>query len=84
MATPAPILEPRMTDEEFERRTLDAIHRELGLGGLARFIQTFRSNRGDYTAERHHLLDSLTMDEILQGLENLPPLEAVNTPRQDR
>jgi hypothetical protein len=63
-----------MGDEEFERRTLDTMHSELGLGGLARFIQTFRSNRGDYTAERHHLLGFLTIDQSLTGLKNLQPI----------
>jgi len=32
MASTAPTLASDMSEEEFERRTLDAIHRELGPG----------------------------------------------------
>lgn len=49
-----------LTDEEFHRRVCDAIHRELGLAGCARFLRTFRSGRGDYTADCHKWLSSLT------------------------
>jgi hypothetical protein len=80
MATPAPLIEDRMSDEEFERRTLAAIHREFGLGGLARFISTFRSGHGDYTAERHQWLGSLTMDEILADLAKLSSKAQAPTP----
>jgi hypothetical protein len=57
-----------MTDEEFERRTLDAIQREFGLGGLARFIMTYRSGRGDYTADRHQWLAGVTLEDIAKEL----------------
>jgi hypothetical protein len=70
MASHAPSLISDMTDEEFEQRTLDAIQRELGLGGLARFIRTYRSGRGDYTAERQQNPDRRTLDEIWQDLES--------------
>jgi hypothetical protein len=58
-----------LTDEEFEKRTLDAIQREFGLGGVARFIMTFRSGRGDYTADRHKWLSGLTLEDIQRQLE---------------
>jgi hypothetical protein len=35
----------QIDDLEFERRTLAAIRNELGLGGLARFLMTYRSAR---------------------------------------
>jgi hypothetical protein len=66
MATPALVSE--MTDEEFERRTLEAIKREFGPGGLARFLMAFRSGHGDYTAERHQWLGHLTVEDIARGL----------------
>ena len=58
-----------ISDEEFERRTLDAIEREFGLGGLARFLMTHRSGKGDYTADRHQWLDRLSMDEVIADLK---------------
>ena len=58
-----------ISDEEFERRTLDAIEREFGPGGLARFLMTHRSGKGDYTAERQKNPDPRTLDEIWQDLQ---------------
>ena len=68
MASPvtAPIID--MTDEEFERRTLDAIQREFGLSGLVRFLRTYRSGKGDYTADRYQWLSHLTMEDIVREL----------------
>ena len=68
MASPESSLVSDMTDEEFERRTLDAIQREFGLGGLARFIMTYRSGRGDYTADRHQWLAGVTLEDIAKEL----------------
>jgi len=68
MATPETALISQMSDEEFEKRTLEAIQREFGLGGVARFIMTFRSGRGDYTADRHQWLSGLTLEDIQREL----------------
>ena len=59
-------------DLEFERRTLQAIRRELGLGGLARFLMTHRSGGTDYTRDRHKWLGHLTLEEIATEL-GIPP-----------
>jgi len=69
MASPAPVAVTEMTEEEFERRTLEVIHREFGLGGLARFIRAYRSGRGDYTAERQQNPSPLTLEEIWRDME---------------
>ena len=66
MASPALVSE--MSDEEFERRTLNAIKREFGAGGLARFLMAFRSGHGDYTAERHQWLGHLSVEDIARDL----------------
>jgi hypothetical protein len=75
MASPEPALVSDMTAEEFERRTLDAIQREFGLGGIARFLMTYRSGKGDYTAERHQWQDTLKREDIIAEIQkaaNLP------------
>ena len=59
----------KVDDLEFERRTLAAIRHELGLGGLARFLMTYRSGTGDYTRDRHQWLDGLTVEEILTDMQ---------------
>ena len=59
-------------DLEFERRTLAAIRHELGLGGLARFLMTYRSGKGDYTAGRHQWLDKVTLEDLERELLTKP------------
>ncbi len=51
------MIEPRMpTLEEVRRKGLEALVRELGPLGMARFRQQFESGSGDYTAERDQWL----------------------------
>jgi hypothetical protein len=69
MASPAPIPISDLSDEEFERRTLAAIHRELGPGGVVRFLMAFRSGKGDYTAECQKWQDTVTLEEIWRDME---------------
>jgi len=69
MASSAPIVVSEMTDEEFERRTLDLIQKEFGMKGVVRFIRAYRSGRGDYTAERQQNPSPLTLEEIWRDME---------------
>ncbi len=51
------MIEPRMpTLEEIRRKGLEALVRELGPLGMARFLQQFESGSGDYTVERDQWL----------------------------
>ena len=63
-----------MTDEEFDHHVIGILARELGVGGFARYLMLHRSGKGDYTAERHQWLDSLTLEDIQRDLA------AQNTP----
>ena len=74
MASPQSALISDLTDEEFERRTLDAVQREFGAQGLVRFLMTYRSGKGDYTAERHEWQAGLTVETILESLKDNTPL----------
>ena len=47
---------PIPTFEEIRRRGIEALTRELGPVGMARFLQQFESGQGDYTQERHSWL----------------------------
>jgi hypothetical protein len=58
-----------MTEEEFNRTVLRVIHREFGLGGLARFIRLNRSGTGNYTRERHKWQSNLTLEDIWRDME---------------
>ena len=55
----------KMSDADFERHALDILHRELGLGGLARFLRVYRAGNGDYTRDRHNWLEGATVQEIM-------------------
>ena len=57
-----------LTDEQFERHALDLLKRELGPGGLARFLRLQRSGTGDYTRDRSQWQKDLTIDEILDSI----------------
>ena len=62
MSSPPSVLD--ISDEDFRLRVYDVISRELGLTGYARFLRTFCSGPGDYTADRHQWLGHLTVEEI--------------------
>ncbi|MGH9439739.1 MAG: hypothetical protein ACRD22_18130 [Terriglobia bacterium] len=59
-----------MTDEQFERFAFDLLGRELGPGGLARFLRLHRSGPGDYTRDRDEWQKELTVDQIIQSIQN--------------
>lgn len=57
------------TPEEIRRAGLEAIARELGPVGLARFLQHYEGGRGDYTAERDTIIGTPTVDALLDALQ---------------
>ncbi len=59
----------QMTDEQLERHAFKVLAKELGLGGLARFIRLNCSGRGNYTANRHTWQAEIFMDDIRRELE---------------
>ncbi|HEY1185501.1 MAG TPA: hypothetical protein VGE89_15015 [Bryobacteraceae bacterium] len=61
----------KMSDEDFTRRALAVLQRELGLDGLARFLRVYRSGPGDYTRDRHRWLEGATIQEIMAEVERL-------------
>jgi hypothetical protein len=56
---------------ELRRVGLEALVKALGPVGMARFLQQFDFGRGDYTAERHAILGSPTVDELVDEVERL-------------
>jgi hypothetical protein len=61
-------LKHEMTDEEFDRCAMQVLARELGPGGLARFISLHRSGPGDYTRDRNQWLSGITIEDIERSL----------------
>ena len=43
----------QLSDEAFVKLAFDAVGREFGVSGLARFLHLTQSKDGDYTRDRH-------------------------------
>jgi len=56
------------TLEQIRLIGLEALSRELGPIGMIRFLQQFETGHGDYSSERHQWLDRLSVDELLDQL----------------
>ena len=57
-----------LTPNEVRTRGYHALQRELGPVGLLRFMHQFEKGRGDYSRERHAMVDRLSLDTILKGI----------------
>ncbi len=57
-----------MSDAEFDSHVMTILARELGPGGLARYLMLHRSGPGDYTRDRHQWLGHLTIEDIMREL----------------
>jgi len=49
---------------------MDALMKKPGPDGMIRFIQQFDSGSGDYTKDRHAILDRYTIDDIVNEIKN--------------
>ena len=49
---------------------MDALMKKPGPDGMIRFIKQFDSGSGDYTKDRHAILDSFTIDDIVNEIKN--------------
>jgi hypothetical protein len=58
-----------MSDEQFECHALEILGRELGADGLARFLRLHGSGAGDYTKDRMQWQKDLTIQEVLDSIE---------------
>ena len=58
----------KLTDAQFERHALDVLKRELGAGGLARFLRLHRAGNGNYTQDRSLWQKNLTVNRIAESI----------------
>ena len=63
------MLNEKMTAEQIRNHSLEVMELELGDSGMTRFLQTFETGHGDYTAERRQWLDHLSLDEIYSSIQ---------------
>lgn len=52
----------------------DILVREMGVVDTIRFISQFSIGRGNYTEERRAMVDSMTLEEIFSGIEEMKKL----------
>ena len=67
--------EKELTLQEIRKAGIEALTRELGPAGMARFMRQFERGSGDYTKERRELFERCTgslADEILKSREKMP------------
>ncbi len=50
-------------------RGFNALLKELGPSGMARFIRQFDNGSGNYTEEREELLKDVTLEEIVGSIK---------------
>ena len=65
------MIDEKATPEQIRQHGLEVLKRELGVVGMVRFMQQFTSGKGDYSVERHQLLDQLTPEEIINQIHAL-------------
>lgn len=54
---------------DIKAKGMRALARELGAAGMAQFMQQFNRGRGDYSKDRHKILDKLTVDDIFAAIK---------------
>ena len=69
-----------LTLEALRRAGLEALARELGLVGMARFLQQFEIGWGDYSVERHQWLDQGDVQTLAQDIRQRRRLNEPSSP----
>ena len=59
-----------MTPEQVRQAGMQALARALGPAGLIRFLQQFERGSGDYSRDRHALLDDQGLDDIVARIRD--------------
>ena len=57
-----------MTLDQIRRKGLKALERHLGLDGMIRFLQQFKTGWGDYTKERHKWLKETSVETLAEKI----------------
>jgi len=55
--------------DAIRRAGMSALKKELGIVGTAYFIRQFSPGYGDYTDERDEFFQGITLDEIINSIE---------------
>ncbi len=62
----------RLLALDIKIRGMEALTRELGASGMAHFMQQFSTGYGDYSKDRHQVIDQLKVDDVWTALKKAP------------
>lgn len=60
-----------MNPSQIRSAGLAALSKALGPVGMARFIQQFELGTGNYTKDRSHWLDQMSIEDIFSGINKM-------------
>lgn len=60
----------KLNTEQIRKMGIEALTRELGLSGMARFMQQFKLG-GDYTSNKDEILGNPTIEEIVAEIKQM-------------
>lgn len=57
--------------QQITEEAIKILSKEMGIADTIRFLNQFSSGYGDYTQERDRIFQDLTLDDILNRMDNL-------------
>jgi hypothetical protein len=60
-----------LTGEQIRTAGIEVLFRELGPVAAIRFLQMFDGGKGDYTAERHEWVDTVSLEQAVEEIRQL-------------
>lgn len=55
---------------EVTQEAIEILSREIGIANTIRFINQFTTGRGNYTEEREHLFEGMSLEDIIQAIRD--------------
>lgn len=55
---------------DIRRRGLHALAKELGPAGMIRFLRQFQIEKGDYSKDRHALLNGVSFEQVTAQIKS--------------
>ena len=55
---------------EVTQEAIEILSREIGIANTIRFINQFTTGHGNYTEEREHLFEGMSLEDIIQAIRD--------------
>jgi hypothetical protein len=60
-----------MTPREIRTRGFEALEKALGPAGMLKFMHQFDEGKGDYSKDRHKIIDKLQLRDIVRTIRQM-------------